>query len=175
MQLAHYHYLSSGLLHKTIQGNQLELTHAYDSHSRLIEQTWRHTSSNNVAPELILEELASSESALFASRHYQYDKQHQLLRCDSEVVEQGATSEVQTSQGSETKSAPDVKQFCYNNIGQLVSDSHTRVSANPTGNKIRVQQQYQWDGFGNPTHSLRADNNSADASVNSPAAELERA
>ncbi|MEZ8188277.1 hypothetical protein ACED29_20960, partial [Shewanella sp. 5S214] len=62
-----------------------------------------------------------------------------------------------------------------NNISQPVSDSHTRISANPTGNKILVQQQYQWDGFGNPTHSLRADNNSADASVNSPTAGLERA
>ena len=175
VQLAHYHYLSSGLLHKTIQGNQLELSHAYDSHSRLIEQTWRHARSDSAAPELILEELASSESALFASRRYQYDKQHQLLHCESEVVEQGATSEVQTCQGPETKSAPDVKQFCYNNISQLVSDSHTRVSDNPTGNKTIVQQQYQWDGFGNPTHSLRADNNSADASVNSPAADLERA
>jgi len=170
VQLAHYHYLPSGLLHKTIQGNQLELSHAYDSHSRLIEQTWRHASSDSAAPEL-----ASSESALFASRRYQYDKQHQLLHCESEVVEQGATSEVQTTQGPETKSAPDVKQFRYNNISQLVSDSHTRVSDNPTGNKIRVQQQYQWDGFGNPTHSLRADNNSADASVNSPTAGLERA
>ncbi|WP_226415258.1 RHS repeat-associated core domain-containing protein [Shewanella glacialimarina] len=175
IQLAHYHYLPSGLLHKTIQGNQLELSHAYDSHSRLIEQTWRHARSDSAAPELILEELASSESALFASRHYQYDKQHQLLRCDSEVVEQSATSEVQTFQGPETKSAPDVKQFRYNNISQLVSDSHTRVSANPTGSESSVQQQYQWDGFGNPTHSLRTDNNSADASVNSPTAELERA
>jgi RHS repeat-associated protein len=162
-------------LNKATQGNQLELSHAYDSYSRLIEQTWRHASSNNAAPEFILEELASSESALFASRHYQYDKQHQLLRCDSEVAEQGATSEVQTSQGPETKSTPDVKPFRYNNISKLVSDSHTRVSDNPTGNKTSVQQQYQWDGFGNPTHSLRTDNNSADASVNSPAAELERA
>ncbi|WP_351089775.1 hypothetical protein, partial [Shewanella sp. S1-49-MNA-CIBAN-0167] len=106
-----------------------------------------------------LEELASSESALFASRHYQYDKQHQLLRCDSEVAEQGATSEVQTSQGPETKSTPDVKSFRYNNISKLVSDSHTRVSDNPTGNKTSVQQQYQWDGFGNPTHSLRDNDN----------------
>jgi RHS repeat-associated protein len=163
-------------LHKTIQGNQLELSHAYDSYSRLIEQTWRHARQDGAAlSERVLAELASSASALFASRRYQYDKQHQLLRCDSEVAEQGATSEVQTSQWPETKSTPDVKQFRYNNISQLVSDSHTRVSDNPTGNKIRVQQQYQWDGFGNPTHSLRTDNNSADASVNSPAAELERA
>jgi YD repeat-containing protein len=141
--LADYHYLPLGLLHKTIQGNQLELTHAYDSHSRLIEQTWRHARSDSAAPELILEELSSSESALFASRRYQYDKQHQLLRCDSNIAEYGATSEVQTSQGPETKRAPDVKQFCYNNISQLVSDSHTRVTDNPTGNKTSVQQQYQ--------------------------------
>ena len=173
--LAQYHYLPSGLLHKTIQGNQLELTHAYDSHSRLIEQAWRHARSDNAASELILEELSSSESVLFVSRRYQYDKQHQLLRCDSNIAEQGATSEVQTSQGPETKSAPDVKQFRYNNISQLVSDSYTRVTDNPTGNKTSVQQQYQWDGFGNPTHSLRVDNNSADASIISSTADLERA
>jgi hypothetical protein len=173
--LADYHYLPSGLLHKTIQGNQLELSHAYDSYSRLIEQTWRHASSNNAAPEFILEELASSESALFASRHYQYDKQHQLLRCDSEVAEQGATSEVQTSQGPETKSTPDVKPFRYNNISKLVSDSHTRVSDNPTGNKTSVQQQYQWDGFGNPTHSLRENDNRVDTGVNSSTVDTERA
>jgi len=170
VQLAQYHYLPSGLLHKTTQGNQLKLSHSYDSHSRLIEQTWRHAHSNNAAPEL-----ASSASALFASRHYQYDKQHQLLRCDSEVAEQGATSEVETSEGPETKSAPDVKQFRYNKISQLVSDSHTRVSVNPTGNETRNQQQYQWDGFGNPTHSLRDNDNRVDASVNSKTTDSERA
>ena len=141
VQLAHYHYLSSGLLHKTIQGNQLELSHAYDSHSRLIEQTWRHT---------------QKETRLFESRRYQYDKQHQLQRCESKL---GNDSAVNGQSFDHINHKLEVKQFSYNKISQLISNSDTGVSgenANIADNASNARQQYQWDAFGNPLQAIRA-------------------
>ncbi|MBO1895161.1 RHS domain-containing protein [Shewanella sp. BF02_Schw] len=139
--LADYHYLPSGLLHKTIQGNQLELTHAYDSHSRLIEQTWRHT---------------QKETRLFESRRYQYDKQHQLQRCESKL---GNDSAVDGQSSEHINHKPEVKEFSYNKISQLISNSHTGVSGenpNIADNASNARQQYQWDAFGNPLQAIRA-------------------
>jgi RHS repeat-associated protein len=139
--LAQYHYLPSGLLDKTIQGNQLELTHAYDAHSRLIEQTWRHT---------------QKETRLFESRRYQYDKQHQLQRCESKL---GNDSAVDGQSSEHINHKPEVKQFSYNKISQLISNSHTGVSGenpNIADNASNARQQYQWDAFGNPLQAIRA-------------------
>ncbi|PKH32385.1 RHS repeat-associated core domain-containing protein [Shewanella sp. ALD9] len=139
--LAHYHYLPSGLLHKTIQGNQLELTHAYDAHSRLIEQTWQH---------------AQNQTRFFASRRYQYDKQHQLQRCESKF---GNDSAVNGQSSEHIEHKPEVKQFSYNKISQLISISDTGVSGenpNIADNASNARQQYQWDAFGNPLQAIRA-------------------
>ncbi|RPA27282.1 RHS repeat-associated core domain-containing protein [Shewanella frigidimarina] len=150
--LAHYHYLPSGLLHKTIQGNQLELTHAYDSHSRLIEQTWQHT---------------QKETRLFESRRYQYDKQHQLQRCESKL---GNDSAVDGQSSEHINHKPEVKQFSYNKISQLISNSHSGVSGenlNIADSAPNARQQYQWDAFDNPLQAIRAcDTHTQDISSN---------
>ncbi|UJF20499.1 RHS repeat-associated core domain-containing protein [Shewanella sp. OMA3-2] len=152
VKLADYHYLPSGLLHKTIQGNQLELTYAYDAHSRLIEQTWQH---------------AQKETQLFESRRYQYDKQHQLQRCESE---QGNASVTDGQSSEHINHKPEVKQFSYNKISQLISNSVSSLpeqNANRTDGQPNARQQYQWDAFGNPLQAIRtSDINSQAMSCN---------
>ncbi|GGQ19459.1 RHS repeat-associated core domain-containing protein [Shewanella litoralis] len=169
ISLADYHYLPSGLLDKTIQGNQLELTHAYDAHSRLIEQTWQH---------------ALKETQLFESRRYQYDKQHQLQRCE---IEQGKASVTDGQSSEHINHKPEVKQFSYNKINQLISNSISSLpeqNANRGDGQSNTRQQYQWDAFGNPLQAIRtsdiqiqavSDNHVSDnAAANSQAAETVR-
>ena len=94
-------------------GNGLTLTQTFDTQSQLTEQS-----------QLL-------------QRHYQYDKQNQLIQCREQIT---------ISADKNTSAKQTQRSFSYNPLSQLVSAK----CENQTNKQTAQIANFEWDAFGNP-------------------------
>lgn len=117
--LVQFEYNQAGLIKQQTLGNGLTLTQNFDTQSRLTEQVW------------------SGEQSQLLQRHYQYDKQNQLIQCREQIT---------ISAAKNTSAKQTQRSFSYNPLSQLVSAECVNQIDKQTAQITR----FEWDAFGNP-------------------------